>query len=79
VQRSFFSRRNLAAEAESLPAFEGFVVGADVDTGSSQHLRRRHVETQEQMFEACPKPALTRVANRLRVPYLATKCQPWKW
>src|SRR5450759_1484438 len=32
VQRSFFSRRNLAAEAETPPAFEVFDVGADLDT-----------------------------------------------
>jgi hypothetical protein len=45
VQRSFLSKRNLAAEAEILSAFERFELGADLerglDTDSAQHLRRR--------------------------------------
>src|ERR1035441_8568900 len=45
VQRSFFSRRNLAADAESFADFDGRL---DVDTGSSQHLRRRRSRKQEQ-------------------------------
>jgi hypothetical protein len=33
VQRSFFSRRNLAAEAETFSALEAFDACADLDTG----------------------------------------------
>src|ERR1022692_879920 len=45
VQRSFFSRRNLAAEAEIPSVFEAFDERADfepyLDTEAAQHLRRR--------------------------------------
>src|ERR1019366_23137 len=48
VQRSFFSKRNLAAEAETPSAFEVLDVGADLDTEADQHLRRRRRAKQEQ-------------------------------
>src|SRR5208283_432014 len=50
VQRSFFSRRNLAAEAEILSAFEAFDERAEFDTEADQHLRRRRGGKQEQKF-----------------------------
>src|ERR1035441_5624384 len=54
VQRSFFSRRNLAAEAEIPSVFEAFDERADfepdLDTESAQHLRRRRRAKQEQKF-----------------------------
>jgi hypothetical protein len=53
VQRSFFSKRNLAAEAEIPSALEGFDVRADLDTDADQHLRRRSGAKQEQMFDEC--------------------------
>src|SRR6266853_2269902 len=52
VQRSFFSRRNLAAEAEIPSGFEVFEVRAnlepDLDTDADQHLRRRRRTKQGQ-------------------------------
>jgi hypothetical protein len=51
VQRSFFSKRNLAAEAEIPSALEGFDVRADLDTDADQHLRRRSGAKQEQMYD----------------------------
>src|SRR6202795_2168844 len=55
VQRSFFSKRNLAAEAEIPSALEVFAVRtdfeADLDTDADQHLRRRSGAKQEQMFD----------------------------
>src|SRR5216684_2759164 len=63
VQRSFFSKRNLAAEAEIPSAFEVFDVGADLDTEADQHLRRRRDGKQEPKFddrvEAGLRPAWT--------------------
>src|ERR1700681_817601 len=55
VQRSFFSRRNLAAEAEIFSALEVFDVRVDLDTDADQHLRRRGGTTQEQSVsvESC--------------------------
>jgi hypothetical protein len=50
VQRSFFSRRNLATEAEILSAFEAFDERAEFDTEADQHLRRRRGGKQEQKF-----------------------------
>src|SRR5580704_14064164 len=41
VQRSFFSKRSLAAEAEIPSAFEVFDEREELDTESHQHLRRR--------------------------------------
>src|SRR5260370_26255778 len=46
VQRSFFRKRNLAAEAET-PAFD---VEADLDTEADQHLRRRRRTRQVQIL-----------------------------
>src|ERR1700681_1049953 len=55
VQRSFFSKRNLAVAAETPSAFEAFDVRtnfeADLDTDADQNLRRRSVAKQEQMFD----------------------------
>src|SRR5208282_4571836 len=51
VQRSFFNKRNFAAEAESLSALEVFAVRADLDTESAKHLRRRIGEKQAQKFD----------------------------
>src|SRR3981081_3367508 len=48
VQRSFFSKRNLAAEAETPSVFDFFDVEADLDTDAAQHLRRRSGAKQEQ-------------------------------
>src|ERR1700682_4084301 len=57
VQRSFFSKRNLAVAAETPSAFEAFDVRAnfeaDLDTDADQHLRRRSGAKQEQMFDDC--------------------------
>src|ERR1017187_7648363 len=49
VQRSFFNRRNLAAEAEMPSSFE-VDLEPDLDTESAQHLRRRRGGKQEQKF-----------------------------
>src|ERR1019366_4436112 len=49
VQRSFFNRRNLAAEAEMPSSFE-VDLEPDLDTESAQHLRRRRRAKQEQKF-----------------------------
>src|ERR1700730_2699867 len=63
VQRSFFSKRNLAVAAEILSALEVFDVRVDLDTDADQHLRRRSGAKQEQMFdegvEAGLRPAWT--------------------
>src|ERR1017187_4368975 len=52
VQRSFFSSRNLAAEAEIFSRldlfFEALDAEADLDTGVIQHLRRTGSAKQEQ-------------------------------
>src|ERR1035438_3938375 len=53
VQRSFFSSRNLAVEAETLPALEVFDVRVDLDTEADQHLRRRRPAKQEWKFNEC--------------------------
>src|SRR6202795_4079233 len=66
VQRSFFSKRNLAAEAEIPSALEVFAVRGDfeagLDTDADQHLRRRSGAKQEQMLDECveagPLPSL---------------------
>src|ERR1700674_3199332 len=62
VQRSFFSKRNLAAEAEIPSALEVFAVRtdfeADLDTDADQHLRRRSGAKQEQMFDECVEAGL---------------------
>src|SRR5713226_8880288 len=47
VQRSFFSKRNLAALAEILSALEVFDGRVDVDTEANQHLRRSRGAKQE--------------------------------
>src|SRR5208282_612181 len=52
VQRSFFSRRNLAAAAEMPSSFE-VDLEPDLDTESDQHLRRRRGGKQEQKFDDC--------------------------
>src|SRR3981081_216526 len=63
VQRSFFSKRNLAVAAETPSVFDFFDVEADLDTDADQHLRRRSGAKQEQMFdegvEAGLRPART--------------------
>src|SRR5208337_38171 len=48
VQRSFFSSRNLAAEAEIFSAAEVFTMRLDLDTDADQHLRRSRGTTQEE-------------------------------
>src|SRR5271167_3486372 len=53
VQRSFFSNRNLAAEAESQFAFGRFDMDADLDTEADEHLRRRRRATQAQSLKGC--------------------------
>src|ERR1700674_34331 len=53
VQRSFFSKRNLAVAAEIFSALEVFDVRVDLDTDADQHLRRRSGAKQEQMFDEC--------------------------
>src|SRR5208337_328687 len=58
VQRSFFRKRNLAAEAETLSAFGAFDVGADLGTEANQHLRRRRGGKQEQTFDDCVEAGL---------------------
>ncbi len=82
VQRSFFSSRNFAAEAEMLPAAE--VVAGDVDlrreldTESDPHLRRRSRAKQAQ-FPQCfslrsSEPALSEAEGSpvlQAVPYFA--------
>src|ERR1700722_2979022 len=47
VQRSFFSRRSLAAEAEILSPAERFEVRLSLDTDADQHLRLRGDTSQE--------------------------------
>src|ERR1700687_4184527 len=63
VQRSFFSKRNLAVAAEIFSALEVFDVRVVLDTDADQHLRRRSGAKQEQMFDECAEaglcPALT--------------------
>src|ERR1039458_2933362 len=62
VQRSFFSKRNLAAEAETRSAVGVFDLDG-LDTEADQHLRRRRDGKQEQKFddrvEAGLRPAWT--------------------
>src|SRR5208282_6333372 len=58
VQRSFFSKRSFAAEAESLSALGAFDVHADLDTEADQHLRRRRGRKQERMFDDCVEAGL---------------------
>src|SRR5580700_3027562 len=62
VHRSFFSKRNLAAEAEIPSALEVFAVRTDfeagLDTDADQHLRRRSGAKQEQMFDECVEAGL---------------------
>src|SRR5208337_2211903 len=50
VQRSFFSKRNLTAEAETPSAFEFFDLDADLGTESTRHLRPRKRAKQEQIL-----------------------------
>src|ERR1700687_3340255 len=58
VQRSFFSKRNLAVAAEIFSALEVFDVRVDLDTDADQHLRRRSGGKQEQMFAECVEAGL---------------------
>src|SRR5208282_3479813 len=57
VQRSFFSKRNLAAEAESVAALGVFDVRPELerglDTESAKHLRRRRSVNQERVKVPC--------------------------
>jgi predicted ATP-grasp superfamily ATP-dependent carboligase len=66
VQRSFFSKRNLAVAAETAE-FEAFAVRtdfeADLDTDADQHLRRRSGAKQEQMFDECVEAGLSPVTT----------------
>src|SRR5208282_1422961 len=62
VQRSFFSRRSLAAAAE-MPSFD---VGADLDTESAQHLRRRRGGKQEQTTGVCACYMVAQAFSRVR-------------
>src|ERR1035437_80551 len=52
VQRSFFSKRNFAAEGDTPSAFEVFDLDG-LDTEADQHLRRRRDGKQEQKFHDC--------------------------
>src|ERR1700686_3050717 len=58
VQRSFFSKRNLAVAAEIFSALEVFDVRVDLDTDADQHLRRRSGAKQEEMFDKCAEAGL---------------------
>jgi hypothetical protein len=58
VQRSFFSKRNLAVAAETPFVFDFFDVEADLDTDADQHLRRRSGAKQEQIFDECVETGL---------------------
>src|ERR1700674_1669506 len=58
VQRSFFSKRNLAVAAETPSVFDFFDVEPDLDTDADQHLRRRSGAKQEQMFDECVEAGL---------------------
>src|ERR1022692_3508618 len=52
VQRSFFSKRNFAAEGDTPSAFEVFDLDG-LDTEADQHLRRRRDGKQEQKSQDC--------------------------
>src|ERR1700694_3746066 len=72
VHRSFFSKRNLAAEAEIPSALEVFAVRTDfeagLDTDADQHLRRRSGAKQEQMFDECAEAGASAPLGRGRAP-----------
>src|ERR1700676_3401787 len=80
VQRSFFSKRNLAAEAEIPSALEVFAVRTDLeaglDTDADQHLRRRSGAKQEQMFDECVEAGLLPRLNRAEPRHHTTRNRP---